>query len=359
MPNIRRSQTGEGTDTVLEARAPSFSAAEAERVAEEAFGIRAVAHPLDSERDQNFRLLEEDGREWVLKIANPAEDRAVLEMQTAALQHIARVDPSLGIPTVAATRDGALFHEFGRHIDGERFIARLLSFLPGALLEDATFHPALGRDVGVVTARLARALRGFFHPAARHELLWDLTQAPGLRARTHHIQGDGRRRVVEEVLDHFDVEVLPELQRLRAQVIHNDVSGLNTLVDDVRVIGVIDFGDLIHAPLVCDLAVPIAELTCEHPDPVAVASEITAGYHSITPLEDDEVRLIFDLVTTRCAMEIAIASWRVRDHPENRTYIMDGISEIEVNLDKLLEVGPEPMYTALRRACGSPISGGS
>ncbi|TDI45152.1 MAG: hypothetical protein E2P02_08010 [Acidobacteria bacterium] len=53
--------------------------------------------------------------------------------------------------------------------------------------------------------------RGFFHPAARHELLWDLTQAPGLRARTHHIEEAGRRRVVEEVLEHFDAEVLPEL----------------------------------------------------------------------------------------------------------------------------------------------------
>ena len=57
---------------------------------------------------------------------------------------------------------------------------------------------------------------------------------------------------------------------------------MNTLVDGNRVAGVVDFGDLIHAPLICDLAVPIAELTREHPHPIAAAAEITAGYHAVT-----------------------------------------------------------------------------
>ena len=254
MPTIPRSQTGARarTETVLEAQAPAFSTREAEAFARRAFGVSASAQPLDSERDQNFRLLAEDGSEWVLKIANPAENPALLDMQTQALLHIEKVDPSLAIPRVKATPDGALFYEIESHeiegheidgADGRRFIARVLSFLPGQLLDDATLHPALGRDVGAMAARLARALRGFFHPAARHELLWDLTQAPGLRTRTHHIEDSKRRRVVEEVLDHFDAEVLPRLQKQRAQVIHNDVSCLNILVDGQRVAGVIDFGD--------------------------------------------------------------------------------------------------------------------
>jgi len=219
-----------------------------------------------------------------------------------------------------------------------------------------TLHPALLRDVGAMAARLARALRGFFHPAARHELLWDLTQAPALRKRTHHIEEPGRRCVVEDVLEHFDSQVLPKLNRLRAQVIHNDIGGLNALADGNRVSGVIDFGDLIHAPLVCDLAVPIAGLIDDHPDPVAAAAEITAGYHAVTALEDDELRLIFDLACTRLAMEVTIANWRVCDHPENTTYIMGGIQEAGTQLDRLREIGAEPMYTALRRACATPTT---
>jgi hydroxylysine kinase len=342
-------QSEANAETVLEAAAPAFSVEEAEAFAQRAFGIEASASPLVSERDQNFRLRANDGSEWVLKIANSAEDMALLDMQTRALLHIDQVDPSLPVPRVKATPDGAFFHEI-EGSDGRRSIARVLSFLPGQLLDEATLHPALARDVGAMAARLARALRGFVHPAGRHELLWDLSQAPGLRVRTHHIEDPGRRRVVEEVLDHFEVDVLPRLEQLRAQVIHNDVSGMNTLVDGSRVVGVIDFGDLIHAPLVCDLAVPISELMVEHPDPISIAAEITAGYHAVTALEDEELRLVFDLTATRCAMSIAVANWRVCDHPENSDYILAGEKETGALLDEMREWGAERMYAALRSA---------
>jgi len=344
----------EAARTVLEEPAPAFSTAQAEEIAERAFDLRASAHPLVSERDQNFRLRTADGSEWVLKIANPAEDPALLDMQTRALLHIAEVDPELSVPRVRTNPEGALFHKVDAD-DGRRFIVRLLSFLPGQLLDDAAPHPALARDVGAMTARLARALRGFSHPSSRHALLWDLTQAPGLRARTHHIESAGRRRVIDEVLDHFAAEVLPRLQQQRAQVIHNDVSRMNTLVDGHRVSGVIDFGDLIHAPLVCDLAVPISELLVGHPEPIATAAEITAGYHSVTPLGDEELRLIFDLAATRCAMAVAVAHWRVRDHPENTDYIMAGVEDTGTLLDQMREWGAEHMYAALRSACDPPV----
>jgi Ser/Thr protein kinase RdoA (MazF antagonist) len=339
--------------STLEEPAPAFSKAQAEEIAQRSFDLRASAHPLASERDQNFRLRAEDGSEWVLKIANPAEEPAILDMQTLALLHIARVDPKLAVPRVRATPEGALFHEVDAG-DGRRSIVRVLSFLPGQLLDDAAPHPALARDVGATAARLARALRGFSHPASRHALLWDLTQAPDLRARTHHIANAGRRRAVEEILDHFAAHVLPRLQQQRAQVIHNDVSRMNTLVDGHRVSGVIDFGDLIHAPLVCDLAVPISELLVGHPEPIAAAAEITAGYHAVTALEDEEIRLIFDLTATRCAMVVAVAHWRVRGHPENTAYIMAGVEDTATLIDQMREWGAERMYAALRRACAAP-----
>jgi hydroxylysine kinase len=342
--------------SALEEPAPAFSTAQAEEIAARGFDLRASARPLASERDQNFHLRAEDDSEWVLKIANPAEDPAILDMQTRALLHVARVDPDLNVPRVRATPEGALAHEVGAD-DGRRFIVRVLSFLPGQLLVATAPHPALARDVGAMTARLGRALRGFSHPSSRHALLWNLTQAPGLRARTRHIADSGRRRVIEEVLDHFAADVLPRLRQQRAQVIHNDVSCVNTLVEGHRVSGVIDFGDMTHAPLVCDLAVPISELLDGRPEPIATAAEIVAGYHEVTPLEDEELRMIFDLTVTRCAMFVAVAHWRVRDHPENTAYIMEGVEETGRLLDQMREWGAERMYAALRHACAAPVTG--
>ena len=71
----------------------------AQKLAAEHYGLPATAHRLDSERDQNFRLRTLDGRDYVLKIANPAEDRAVTNLQTEALLHLAAADPELADPT--------------------------------------------------------------------------------------------------------------------------------------------------------------------------------------------------------------------------------------------------------------------
>jgi len=341
--------------SVLEAKAPAFTTAEAERIAKRGFGVVGEAECLRSERDQNFHLRTREGREWVLRISNPAEDPAVVDFQTRALLHIARVDPELAIPHLLTTPDGSPTHEVDGP-DGRRFITRMLSFLPGKLLNDAQPTPQLLREVGATTAKLARSLRGFFHPAARHELLWDLTQVPLLQARTRHIEEPAHRRLVEHVFDHLIEQVLPVLGGFRAQVIHNDVSCQNTLVDGDRVTGVIDFGDLIHAPLVCDIAVPVSELIVDPGDPIEAAMAVVAGYHGVTPFTADELRVVFDLVTTRLAMMIAISAWRAGDHPENIEYITAGVEENWLMLERLVEFGPDFFHAGLRHACGLPAS---
>ncbi len=90
--------------------APTVAESLAEALAAEHYGLPATAHRLGSERDQNFRLRTPDGRDYVLKIANPAEDRAVTNLQTEALRHLAVVDSepagSAGFPGIER-RDGA------------------------------------------------------------------------------------------------------------------------------------------------------------------------------------------------------------------------------------------------------------
>ena len=74
------------TNSVLEAPAPDFSSEQVVEIVSRCFGIRGEARPLTTERDQNFyiRSLEPDRssgehREYVFKIANPAEDLPTLE----------------------------------------------------------------------------------------------------------------------------------------------------------------------------------------------------------------------------------------------------------------------------------------
>src|SRR5204863_3823677 len=124
---------------------------------------------------------------------------------------------------------------------------------------------------GVTVARLGRAMRGFFHPAAGYPIQWNIARALDLRPLAGHVAEPDRRALVELVLDRFEANVAPALPALRAQVIHNDMSLDNVLVDDEgRITGITDFGDMTHASLVCDLAVTLADVLDGRPDSLAM-----------------------------------------------------------------------------------------
>jgi 4-aminobutyrate aminotransferase-like enzyme/Ser/Thr protein kinase RdoA (MazF antagonist) len=328
---------------VLEAKAPVLTATDAARVADEVFGLRraTAADPLDSERDQNFRLDTSERGEFVLKIANAAEDPAVLDLQNRALQHVAQRDPELEVPRLVLTPGGET-SALVTGPDGRRHLARVLTFLPGRTLGEVPHKPELLRSLGTTLARLGRALRGFFHPAAGHELLWDFKHAARLRVHLDEIRDPARRAWAAGCLDRFETRVAPVLPDLRAQVIHNDVSLHNTLVDSegVRVAGIIDFGDLVHAPLVNDLAVTVTEVMLAAPDPIAAAAAVVNAFDRGEALRYEERALLFDLVATRLAMAVLISAWRVSRHPENREYITGDDAASWSLIEHLAEIEP-------------------
>jgi hydroxylysine kinase len=119
--------------------------------------------------------------------------------------------------------------------------------------------------------------------------------------------------------------VLPRLDHLRAQLIHNDFNLYNVLVaadDPERVTGIIDFGDIIHAPLVGEVATGASYHMADTPDPLAAAAEFVGAYHAILPLLAEEQDILADLVTTRHLITVLISEWRSRRYPDNRAYIM-------------------------------------
>ena len=85
-----------GSAGVLEAPPPRFTAAEAARIAAGSFSVFGTAVELPSERDQAFLINDGQGG-GVLKISNLGEDASVLDLETAAILHVARVDSELPV----------------------------------------------------------------------------------------------------------------------------------------------------------------------------------------------------------------------------------------------------------------------
>ena len=308
---------------------PPVSAARAVALARDGYGLEVRAERLTGERDENFRLTASDGAQYVLKIANAAEQPAVSELLTAALRHVAQVDPTLPCPRVVTAHGGGDQVDF---IDesGARRTARVLTYLPGRLLGAAPRSARQRCACGRIAGRLSRALREFRHPAAQRALIWDLGQVAQLRRLLEELPELPHRRVAESVLAQVVPVIEAQLPRLRQQVVHNDLNPLNILVAAdaaAQVTGIIDFGDLTHTALVADVAVIAAELIppeCASGDGDGDAAqavrEVAVAYHESLPLLPEEWALLGTLVGARLLANVVVPEWHLRRNPAGAHY---------------------------------------
>ena len=339
---------------LLDTQPPDFDEADARQLAANLYGIDGNAKSLDSERDRNFRVHTSRQR-FVLKIANAAESEQRLICENAALAHARQHDPSLPVPYLIAARDGKTLTE-ARDAQGRRHLVRLLSYLPGVPLAAITATAALHTQLGMTLGRLASALQDFQHPAAhRAEFIWNLDEVAHIAPLVRHIANAETRAHVEQWLDRYQKTVQPQLETLPSSVIYNDANDHNILVEDGEISGIIDFGDLVLAKRVNDIAVALAYVMLDKPDPLASAVQVLTGYHAYCPLLEAELAVLFDLIALRLATSLCVSSWRGANHPAN-AYLLVSQQPAQAMLKRFAGMNLKLVRCALRKACGlSPV----
>ncbi|MEB8388029.1 phosphotransferase [Rhodobacteraceae bacterium KMM 6894] len=349
------SDTHDAKADLLAQDPPAVTPVMAAELAQQYYGIMGDVRPLSAEKDANFLIRLPNGEAALLKITNAVEDRAVTQMQTAALMHLAAVDPTLPVPRICASLNGNS-SEVVRLADGQDHVMRLMTFLDGTILSGATPAPGLRYALGAFLARVTLGLRGFFHPAAGHVLQWDIKQAARLRPLLASVQDTTLRARLTATLDRFETDIAPRLMHLRAQVVHNDYNPHNVLVDGpigARPVGLIDFGDMVHTPIACDLAVACSYQIGEGAAPLEGMCRLISGYHSLIPLEPAEIDLLPDLVRLRQTTTLAIGAWRAQRYPDNAAYILRNAAASLRGMDALDRMGDAATRAALHTAAPS------
>ena len=299
------------------------------------YGLVGTLSELYSERDLNCRLIEPGGAAWVVKIASVEEDPAVIECQLEAMRHIERVDPTLPVPRVRRTTDGRDLIQIDDSAGTAHFLY-VLSFLAGDLAEDHACDPGFATSIGRMVARLGIATRGFFHAAAGgRELLWDIRMAARLLPYVDRLSRPSSRDMAREIITGLIERVLPRLESLRAQIIHGDIHRQNLIVDPLvptRITGMIDFGDIIHAPIAMDLGNLGGEFLLTPEMALTNLLALTDGYHQVTPLAPEEIELIYDLAIGRALLAPLINRYRQTETPDSIDYIQaSGETGLEID----------------------------
>jgi len=342
-----------GTDTLLASKVAEITAPEAARILMELFEIEGALSPLSSERDRNF-LVRTGRGSFVLKFTNPSEDPAIINFQTEALLHLKRAAPALPVPRLIQSTSG--LYENSVSVAGGTWTVRLMTFLAGSPLDGTETSESLLREMGRTLAAVDIGLRDFKHPASDHDLLWDISKAARARSLFRHIEDADQKRLVNLALDGFQERAEPKLPQLRWQVIHNDLNPQNIVSDgnrdSFRITGIIDFGDMIRAPLINELATSIAYLSLDAEDPLSTVTEVVASYHQALPLRSDEIGILLDLICARQILIVAITNWRAQLHPDNRTYILRNSHRVWRSLSTLTPLSRARAGDVLMKRCG-------
>ena len=284
-------------------------------------------------------------------------------METAAALHVLAVDPTIPVsaplPVVGAD-PAAGPGSYATTVvgpEGAEHLVRACTYLPGtASIDPLRLDGDALYDYGAMVARLGRAMRSFFHPSAGRVLLWDVQHASSLRPMADAIDDPVHLSLVDGVLDRFEAEVLPVWPSLRSQVIHGDVTLDNALVDERgRISGIIDWGDMSHSALVCDVSSALESLL-EGRDPdevVPLAMRFVDGYRSVTPLEPEELQVLPDLLSARLVTVAVLFGWRAKRHPDNH-YLRGWEDRLWPLLSYLEAEGTDLLRARLRAGRSAP-----
>ncbi|XP_061540687.1 hydroxylysine kinase-like isoform X1 [Phycodurus eques] len=290
-------------------------------------------HYLPSFEDQNIYIAVVEGGEYVLKIINSedSKDPILFELQTYAMNFL----HENGLPTQTAlkttTGEVMILEDIDCGHGLQKYLVRLLTYLPGSPISKAPISPQLLYEVGQTAARVDNILRQMEHPQLsklqRDNFKWSLSNVPILEKYLHVLDGDPLKEVVGSVLHQYKTTVAHKYPSFRKCLLHGDLNDLNVLVQanegkDYTVAGIIDFGDIHFGYYVYELAITIMYMMHLHHNPIDVGGPVLAGWESVLPLNAAERDCLFWLVLSRFCQQLVLCLYISKQHPENEEYLM-------------------------------------
>lgn len=348
----------------LSAAHTPMSEDEAERVVMRHWGLRGRATRLATEKDDTFAV-RADRRACILKVSNPAEDPQEIDLEIQLMRHVARAGSLVPVPQLFDALYGQTLIAF-EDAAGQPRLARLMSFIAGTPLDSTRSSPAEREAVGRTLARLRHLTSTFSHPRQHRLLAWDVQHLPHLRPLLETIADPEHRDLLQAGLARFD-SIAGIVPTLRRQVLHNDFSKSNIIVDHAAarfVRGVIDFGDAVHTAVAIDVATALLNQLPRQvpPDPdidlFADGRDMLRGYLSVADLTGTELATIPYLVLGRVIARALITSYRAALLPSNATYILRNTPPGWGQLRWFCDQPDERLTTIMSNNTGQPGSRG-
>ena len=334
---------------------PSFDAAEmAQRIASE-YGLEGEWDSLVGERDQNFRLKAENGQDYVVKIAGRDEDPDITDFQVQALLRLEKLSPQIPVPRIVRTKQGDCLSEI-YDAGGVTHAVRVVTFLDGIPYGDGDYPDADHlQNVGCFMGEIVNALEGFDHKASKHFMPWNLSNGIAVSRDLWTDAAEDIGTLAAPMLERLRGEVLPSLNACPSQVIHNDGHPYNLLRADAvsqDVVGLIDFGDMVYAPIINELAVTATTFQRRSSGGLGAVENLLVGFHGAHPLSDTEVSLLWDAIILRLLITVLLSDVKLKLAVDRDLDVLQDRTEAYAMLVKFGELDRTSTVNGFRSLCG-------
>jgi 4-aminobutyrate aminotransferase-like enzyme/Ser/Thr protein kinase RdoA (MazF antagonist) len=310
------------------------------------YGIEARLSELEGYDDLNYLLRTDQDTAYVLKLSQEKNHGSLLEAQYKILRILGPLK-EYQFPQAILDRNGNYFNSFEN-----KYIARLLTYIPGKFIAEIPRNTELLRDFGRFLGTLDQTLLDHHDPVveSRH-LPWDILTFPEFKNKLKYLQDANLKKLVHYFIMQYDQMVMPLFPELRKSVIHNDANDWNVLAEGNRILGIIDFGDVVYTHTINELAIACTYMAMDSQDPIDQIMPMVSGYHQNLPLNETEISVLYYLIAARLGISLIMANLSKSQDPEN-DYI--GIHEEKAThlLEKWITIHPYLAEDRFREACG-------
>lgn len=120
----------------------------------------------------------------------------------------------------------------------------------------------------------------------------------------------------------------------------------------MTIVGLRDFGDIVFAPAINELAIAVAHQLYEEDDVLGVMATMTEAYHQVNQLEEKEISLLHGLVAARLATREIVVSGIAAKRADAGNFD-ERISLLSwAALKKVMALDQQSVSRKLRSVCG-------
>ncbi len=338
----------------LKDKCPDFSIEDVIKFVNNYYNIDSTVQRLVSYDDQNFLVMDKKNTKYVLKISNTREKKEFLNAQVEVLKSLKMKCSGYQFPNHIETENGKVILSIKDDYEVNYFV-RLLSYVPGTFWGDMKDHSEnLLNNFGKFLATMDKALLEFDQPSFHRNLTWDIKNTLQAYDRLKFIKSSHRRRIAEYFLLQFETHVTPQFHKLRSSLIHADANDWNVLIPQndpgEEIAGVIDFGDMIFSQTINELAIALVYILFNKENPLETAKHVIRGYHSVLPLEELELELLYYLICGRLCIGVTMYALSSLKYPEN-DYVTISEKPAWELLEKLIRINPRQAEMEFKKAC--------